>query len=106
MVEGLYVATLSGQFDNVKLFDWTETLVEACFLETTVFSQAENEDEAYLLELLERIQKLLAKQAGAIEEAAGLEGQIDTLCEQKELFRAKILASAQAQDTFEDQVWL
>lgn len=79
MIEGLYLASLSGKAD--KLYDWTETLAEACFLETTVFSKGENEDEAYLLELLERIQRLLAKQAGAIEQAAGLEGQIDTLCE-------------------------
>lgn len=67
LVEGLYVATLSGMGDSARLYDWTETLVEACFLETTVFSKVENEDEEYLLELMERIQKLLAKQAGAIE---------------------------------------
>jgi hypothetical protein len=67
LVEGLYVATLSSMGDSARLYDWTETLVEACFLETTVFSKAENEDEEYLLELMERIQKLLAKQAGAIE---------------------------------------
>jgi hypothetical protein len=44
----------------------------------------------------------LAKQAKIIEEAASLEGQIDTLCEQGDLFRAKILASGQAEDAFED----
>ncbi len=100
------MATLCNLNDSLRLYDWTETLVEACFLETTVFSRTENADESYLLELLERIQKLLAKQAQVIEEAASLEGQIDTLCEQKDLFKAKIMASGQSEDAFEDQVWL
>ena len=102
IVEGLYVATLNNLNDLQTLYAWTETLVEAVFLDTTVFSRTENADESYLLELLERIQKLLAKQAKIIEEAASLEGQIDTLCEQGDLFRAKILASGQAEDAFED----
>jgi hypothetical protein len=55
LVEGLYVTTLNNLNDSQTLYVWTETLVEAVFLETTVFSRTENADESYLLELLERI---------------------------------------------------
>jgi hypothetical protein len=57
-----------------------------------------------MLELLEKIQAFIAKESSAIEEACELSGQLDTLCEQKELFKAKI--NAVTADTVEDQVWL
>ena len=46
-----------------------------------------------MLELLEKIQVLISNEQQAIESAANLGGQLDTLCEQKDLFKAKINAS-------------
>ena len=73
MIEGLYLALLSGGFED-RYQEWAETLVEANFLEITVFSKKETEEDDYMLDLLNRIQKLLLKETQAFEEAAQLSG--------------------------------
>lgn len=55
---------------------WVETLVDACFVEMTVFSSngEASEEEIYMVELLEKVQGLLAREQKQIEEAASLCG--------------------------------
>jgi hypothetical protein len=73
LIEGLYLSLLSGMSGD-KEHAWAETLVEANFLEMTVFAKSETDDDEYMLEVLQRIQKLLVNESFAIEEAAKLAG--------------------------------
>lgn len=90
--------------------EWAETFVEVFFLENTVFANDNTQNDDYMLELLNNIQKQITKDQLAIESAANLAGQLDTICEQKEVFKAKINASLQDPTgdglTVQDTVWL
>ena len=59
-----------------KTNEWAETLVEAYFLDATVFvsKESQSSDDDYMLDLLDRIQKLLSKEQSEIESITNLAG--------------------------------
>jgi hypothetical protein len=91
--EAMYICLLANKACEANLTQWTETLVEAYFLQNTVFAGAEEVDaetDDYMLDLLDRIQKLINREQAQIESAASLAGQLDSIQEQSELLKAKI----------------
>jgi len=91
--EAMYICLLADRVGETNLTQWTETLVEAYFLQNTVFAGADDVDaeaDDYMLDLLDRIQTLINKEQLQIESAASLAGQLDSIEEQSELLKAKI----------------
>ena len=69
MLEALYFCLLLNS--ATQLSSWTETVIEAYFLQTSLFmTQKMDDDYSYEHDLLERIQKLVSKEEDDIEEIA------------------------------------
>lgn len=82
--------------NETQLLKWTETIIEAFFLQLSVFggqSTSEMEGELdYAQDLIERIQRKIDEQQAQIELVETLGGQIDTIVEQQSVLAAKISA--------------
>ena len=76
---------MQGQGSDASLLKWTETIIEAFFLQLSVFggqSTTEMQGELdYAQELIERIQKKIEEGQAQIELIETLGGQIDTIVE-------------------------
>ena len=91
MLEALYFCLLLNT--AAQLSSWAETIVEAYFLQTSLFSaQKADDDYSYEHDLLNRIQQLVSKEQESLEDIAQLSGMIDSLTDQQQVLKAKIKA--------------
>ena len=72
--EALCVA-IARDPSSEAVLQWTETLTEAYFLQQTLFPSSS--DDAYMGELIDKVQHLIEKESRVIFQIGELEGEID-----------------------------